>query len=137
MWYFVVSIPDLCTLTYFTLLCFFISDDKITKIYEYAHEYQIGTVMTVAEDMLCDRVENTNFIGYPITIQNTIVLLLFAEKYSMTKLTSTAVKKLSIVPSRTLRSINIYNDLTWHSKFIIADMRLQRVDPNNYLTEEK
>ena len=135
MWYLIVSIPDLCTFTYFTLFCFYISDDKITKIYEYAHEYQMGTVMSVAEDMLCDRVENTNVMGY--AIQDTIVLLHFAEKYSMTKLTSTAVKKLSIVPSRTLRSINIYNDLTWHLKFMIADLRLQKVDTSKYLTEEK
>ena len=119
-----------------------ISDDRVTKIYEYAHEYQIDIMLSVAEDRLCKITEDKYIYTFD-TSSNTnplneiIALLLFAEKYSLSKLISTAVDRLSAVPGYNVRARSGYRDLTSHSKFMIADSRLKQIDRETYLTKKK
>ena len=70
-----------------------------------------------------------------IEIGKILALLLFAEKYSISELISTAVKKLFIVPHNEIKSFRRYSDLTSNSRSMISDMRLDRVDNGKYLEE--
>ena len=111
----------------------------ITKIYEYAHEYQMDTVLLETEGILCKQVTNAIIFLpggclYP-EIERTISLLLFAEKYSMSKLMSTVVKELSFLPSNYLRLVSSYQDLTSNLKLMISDKRLDKFDNNKYLKD--
>ena len=126
------------TYIFFILFFFYFSDKWITKIYEYAHEYQMDAVLLEIENVLCKKVKATEFNpGYynSAEIKMTIALLLLAEKYSISELISTAVKKLSTVPRSMISSASSYGDLTSNSKFMISDMRLERVDNNKYLKD--
>ena len=96
----------------------------------------MDAVLPEIEDILCKKVKATQIYMYlDADVEMILDLLLFAEKYSMSKLISTAVKKLSTMPYRTLKSDRRYGDLTSNSKFMISDMRLDRVDNNKQLEE--
>ena len=100
----------------------------------------MNTLLLGIEDALCKKVKSTKLSAYNCwhsigDIEMTIALLLFAEKYSISELISTAVKKLSTVPRSMIRSASSYGDLTSNSKFMILDMRLEKVDNNKYLED--
>ena len=109
------------------VFCFYFTDEWITKIYEYAHEYQISTVLPVAEDAMCKRVKNESVTAFYDHLSETIHLLLFAEKFTMSKLKQVAVDKLSAVSRKRIRLLDIYNDLSVDLKFMIADRRLEKM----------
>ena len=100
----------------------------------------MDAVLLEIENVLCKKVKATNFMSCisfdrDIEIEKILALLLFAEKYNMSELISTAVKKLFIVPHYEIKSFRGYSDLTSNSRSMISGMRLDRVDNGNYLKE--
>ena len=110
---------------------------RILKIYMYAHEYQMETVLNSAEKRLHKELKAIN-CHYQVErrVNWTIDLLHFAEKYGITGLLSEAVNKLSILPKDVIRSVSSYKHLASDLKLMIAEKRLERFDNNQFLKEE-
>ena len=120
--------------------CFYFSGDWLTKVYEYAHEYQICTVLSAAEERLCEKVKNIKTDSYfynDMPMNKLFDLLVFGERYSMSKLILTAANKFSAIPGRYVRNCNIYRSLSYHLKFLIADARLKKTDTDTYYSEKE
>ena len=112
------------------VFCFCVSDEMITKIFGYAHEYQICTVLSKAEEILNMKLENTtmttNDRDYNVdAIDKTIDLLIFADKYTNDRLISTSVSKLAEVPRNWIIKGKMYKLLNFELKFMVADRRLK------------
>ena len=99
----------------------------ISIIYEYAHEYQIPTVLAKAEKIIVNILENLRFSNWgwdTCKLNIAFNILAFAEKYDNNEIRSKAIARIACVPESDFQKHSTYKCLSPDIKVQLLEKRL-------------
>ena len=120
------------------LLLFFFSERVVSRVYEYAHEYQIPTVLAKAERYIVNVVQNLDLSSFRYTsiLDFALDSSAFAEKYDNTRILSTTIDRLARVPYPLYKNKRVYKRLSPHNRIKLLEGRLDLCENNEYFSED-
>ena len=102
----------------------------VSSINEYAHEYQIPTVLSEAETIIVNLLKELEFNQYHVqcdrdqAFELAFEILAFAENFDNNEILSTAIARIARVPESYFKKHSTYKCLSPDNKIMLLEGRL-------------